>query len=309
VSERPTVGTPRIKPVIKPPVWTWEVPTYFYTGGLAGASAVLAYLADLAGDRELARRGWAVSAGAVSVSPMLLVADLGRPERFLNMLRLFKVTSPMSVGSWVLAVSGGATTAAAVDRWTGLLERFRPVGHVARPVSAAAGLPLATYTGALIGNTSVPVWHRARHVLPFLFGSSATASAGGALTALTPERRAAPARRAAVGGGVAELVLSQAMERGLGELGENYRSGWAGRMGRAGKAFTAAGVGLIAARGRQSRGAAVAGGVLLNAGSFCLRWSVFRAGVQSAEDKAQTVGPQRARIESGQTRGAERAGV
>jgi hypothetical protein len=180
---------------------------------------------------------------------------------------------------------------------------------VARPVSAAAGLPLATYTGALIANTSVPVWHRARHVLPFLFGASAAASAGGAVTVLTPERRAAPARRAAVGGGLAELALAQAMERSLGELGENYRSGWAGRLGRASKALTAAGVGLVAARGSRSRGAAVAGGALINAGSFCLRWSVFRAGVQSAEDKAQTVGPQRARIESGQTRGAERAGV
>jgi formate-dependent nitrite reductase membrane component NrfD len=309
VSARPTVGTPRSKPVIKPPAWTWEVPTYFYTGGLAGASAVFAYLAELSGDRELALRAWAVAAGAEGVSPMLLVADLGRPGRFLNMLRMFKITSPMSVGTWVLAISGAATTASALDRWTGLLRPFRPLDEVARRVSAAAGLPLATYTGALIGNTSVPVWHRARHVLPFLFGSSAAASAGGALTALTPERRAASARRVAVGGGVAELMLAQAMERGLGELGENYKSGWAGRLGRASKAFTVAGVGLIAARGSRSRAAAIAGGALVNAGSLCLRWSVFRAGVQSAEDKAQTVGPQRARIQSGETRGAERIGA
>ena len=91
------------RPVLKAPVWTDEIPLYFFAGGLAGASCGLAYLAGRRGDDELARRAWINAAAAIGVSPLLLVADLGRPQRFLNMLRLFKVTSPMSVGSWILA--------------------------------------------------------------------------------------------------------------------------------------------------------------------------------------------------------------
>ena len=95
------------QPVIKPPVWTWEIPVYFFTGGVAGASAGLAYLSEVRGNEVLARRAWGAAIAAVAVSPALLVSDLGRPERFLNMLRMFKVTSPMSLGSWSLSASGG----------------------------------------------------------------------------------------------------------------------------------------------------------------------------------------------------------
>ena len=138
------------QPVIKEPIWTWEIPTYFFTGGLAGASAGLAYLSDLRGNEVLARRAWTAAFGGIVVSPVFLISDLGRPMRFLNMLRMFKVTSPMSVGSWILSASGAATTLAAVDAWTGLFPR---AGRVARPAAALLGLPLSTYTAALIANT------------------------------------------------------------------------------------------------------------------------------------------------------------
>ena len=98
------------RPVIKEPVWQApDVAGYLFFGGLAGASAGLAWGAELRGNRPLARRAWQISLAAVGVSPALLVSDLGRPARFLNMLRMFKVTSPMSVGSWVLAAGGLAT--------------------------------------------------------------------------------------------------------------------------------------------------------------------------------------------------------
>src|SRR5699024_10779158 len=137
------------------PAWTWEVPWYLFAGGLAGGSAVLGFAASVAGNRPLARRAWLISFGGMAASPPLLIADLGRPERFLNMLRVFKVTSPMSVGSWVLAIGGGLITlpagAAALDReWL--------VARLAEPLAAAFGLPIATYTGVLFANTVVPVW-------------------------------------------------------------------------------------------------------------------------------------------------------
>ena len=119
----------------------------------------------------------------VGVSPVLLISDLGKPTRFLNMLRMFKVTSPMSVGWWILSGSGATTAAAAVNAWTGLLPR---TAVLARPAAALFGLPLSTYTAALIANTAIPVWHQARWELPFVFASGAALSAGAATVAVTP---------------------------------------------------------------------------------------------------------------------------
>ena len=113
MSPRPALGAtqPRNRAVLKEPVWTAEIPLYFYAGGLAGASAGLGLLSDLRGERVLARRAWALALAGSVVSPALLISDLGVPRRFLHMLRLFKVTSPMSVGSWILAAFGASTAA------------------------------------------------------------------------------------------------------------------------------------------------------------------------------------------------------
>jgi formate-dependent nitrite reductase membrane component NrfD len=95
------------RPILKEPVWQPEIPFYFFTGGIAGGCSVLHGLARLARHERLAKTALYVGAAADAVSPLLLISDLGRPERFLKMLRVFKVTSPMSVGSWILLVSGG----------------------------------------------------------------------------------------------------------------------------------------------------------------------------------------------------------
>ncbi len=291
------------QPVIKKPIWTWEIPFYFFTGGLAGAAAGLAYLAEVRGNEPLARRAWAISLGGVSVSPLLLVSDLGRPARFLNMLRMFKVTSPMSVGSWILSASGATTAVAATNSLTGRLAR---PAAASRPAAALLGLPLTTYTAALVSNTAVPVWHEAHRVLPFAFAGGAAASAGGITVAATPPRHAGPARRLAVGGAAVELAATQVMEHRLGELGEPYRSGRAGRFGKLAKALLAGGAALVAARGGRSRGAAAAGGALLAAGALAARWSVFKAGSDSAADPKYVIAPQRRRIEEGAARGGAR---
>jgi Polysulphide reductase, NrfD len=291
------------QPVLKEPVWKPEIPFYFYTGGLGGASAGLALLAELRGNEVLARRAWLTALAGISVSPALLISDLGKPARFLNMLRMFKVTSPMSVGSWLLATSGSVTAVAVGSELTGF---YPGVGRVAKVASAALGMPLATYTAGLVANTSVPAWHNARFTLPFVFAGSSAASAGAAAVALTPARDAAPARRLAIGGAVVSVGAALTMERTLGEVGEPYKKGLSGRLARAAGALTLAGAAAIAAGGRRSRPAALAGSALLTAGVITERWAVFKAGFQSASDPKYTVGPQRARIERGETRGAAR---
>jgi Polysulphide reductase, NrfD len=300
---RAEIGSYYGRPVLKEPVWKPEIPFYLFAGGAGGASAGLAFLAGKRGNEELARRAWLNALAGVGASPLLLISDLGKPARFLNMFRLFKVTSPMSVGSWLLGASGAATALAAADAWTGLVPA--PAGRLARTASAVLGMPLATYTAALVANTAVPVWHEARGTLPFVFAASAATSAGAAAVVTTPADAAAPARRLAVGGAVATAATAELMKHRLGELGEPYERGAAGALRRTAMALSVSGAGLIAGLGRR-RPAAIAGAGLLLAGAVCERWSVFRAGFQSARDPKHTVGPQRRAIERGERRGAAR---
>jgi hypothetical protein len=291
------------QPVLKEPIWSWEIPTYFFTGGTAGASAGLAFCAGLRGNEVLARRAWTVSLAGVVASPGLLISDLGRPGRFLNMLRMVKVTSPMSMGTWILSGAGGSITFAAVNAWTGWFPR---AARLARPAAALLGLPLSTYTAALITNTAVPVWHEARQTLPFVFGSGAALSAGATAVAITPIVSAAPARRLALAAAVAELGAIETMRHRLGEHADPYKHGAAARFRHIRQTCSAAGAILLAARGRSSRSAGVASGALLAAGALSARWAIFKAGFQSAADPKYVVGPQRGAIERGERPGAAR---
>ena len=286
------------RPVLKEPVWQPEIPWYFFTGGLAGGSSVLSLVARMAGNETLARRALYVGAVADIVSPALLVSDLGRPERFLNMFRVFKVTSPMSVGSWILGVSGGASATAALLEAAG---RLKPVKLAAEIASALSGAPLAVYTATLVSDTAIPAWHEARKELPFLFGSSAVASAGAAAAIVVPTAEAGPARRLAVGGVLVENAVFKLMEKRLGMLGEPYSKGESGKYKQVALACTTGGAALLAGPGRKSRLAAAAGGALVLAGEVAVRWSVFKAGFQSARDPKYTVLPQRER-QSGASR-------
>jgi formate-dependent nitrite reductase membrane component NrfD len=281
------------RPIVKEPVWNPEIPWYFFTGGLAGASAVLHGIAKVSGNETLAKRALFIGAAMDTINPLLLIKDLGRPERFLHMLRMFKVTSPMSVGSWILVAQSGSSVTSATLELLGVLKPLKVAGDV---VAFLAGPPLATYTGALVANTAIPVWSEARDELPWVFGLSAAASAGAAAAMLTPTEAAGPARRAAVWGVAAELGLVEYMEKKLGFVGEVYKQGEAGKYGKISKACTTAGAALLAWRGKRSRAAAAAGGALVLAGEVALRWSVFKAGFQSARDPRYTVLPQKERI-------------
>jgi hypothetical protein len=276
--------------VIHDPVWKPQIPFYFFTGGVGGASATLGLVARARGNEELAEASLWLSTVADAVSTVLLITDLGRPERFYNMLRVFKVTSPMSVGSWILAASGTASgLAAAADVFR--LRRVRAAGEL---VSGVLGPPLSTYTGVLIANTAVPAWHEARRELPFVFGSGAAASAGAAAAMLVRPERARPARRLAVTSAAGTIAATQVMEQRLGWLAEPYRKGSSGRLNKLAKGSLAAGAAILGLGGR-SRGGALLGGGLILAGEILHRWAVFEAGKTSAMDPKYTVEPQRER--------------
>jgi hypothetical protein len=280
------------RPIIKAPIWEPAIPWYFFLGGLAGASATLGLGARVTGNERLARNATFAGAAAVGVSPILLTADLGRPERFYNMVRVFKITSPMSVGTWILGASGTALGIAGGCEALGIFPRVKLAAQTA---AGLLGLPLTTYTAALVANTAVPVWHEARRELPFVFAGRAAASAGAAAALATPPALAGAARRLAVSGALLELGATKAMEMRLGQLlGEPYRQGAAGRFARLAKGCTAAGAALVALGGRRRAGSAVGGGLLL-AGSVFERMAVYRAGTQSAADPKYTVVPQRER--------------
>src|SRR3989440_2162081 len=262
------------RPIIKEPVWESDIPLYFFTGGLAGASDLLALGAQLSGNHRLRVSAVAAAAAGAAVSPYFLIKDLGRPLRFLNMLRVFKVTSPMSVGTWIFSAESTATGIAAACRLFGVMPRVRATAQV---FAGLIGPAQATYTGALVAQSVVPAWHEARRELPVLFASSAAASAGGAAAILTPAEHAGPARRLGIIGGVAELAASKLMEWRLGKLvGSVYHEGEAGKYTRLATASTLAGTALMALAGRPREGAAAAGTLLLT-GSPCKRFPVYHA--------------------------------
>ncbi|MQA16979.1 MAG: polysulfide reductase [Pseudonocardiaceae bacterium] len=279
------------QPVIKPPVWKVpDVPAYLYLGGLAGASAPMAALADATGRPVLRRIGRIASALGATASVGALIHDLGKPERFLHMLRVFKPTSPLSVGSWILAPFGSLAAAAAASELTGIAPRL---GSAAGAGAGLLGPAMTTYTAVLLADTAVPAWHEAYRQLPVVFAGSALASAGG--VGLFAGAEAGPARRMAVLGAAVELGATEVMERSIGLPGETYRTGRAGTLLRVARGLAAAG-GLGALLGRRSRVASALSGVLLNAGAATTRFGIFEAGMQSARDPRYTVVPQRQRL-------------
>ncbi len=275
--------------VLKRPVWKWYVPAYFFTGGLAAGTALLAAGGRVTGDHRLARRCLLSSSAAVGVSGALLVVDLGRPARFLNMLRVAKVTSPMSVGTWLFSAFGTAVGAATASELTG---RARRTGRAAEVVAAALAPAMATYTAVLVADTAVPAWHDGGDHLPFVFAGGAAASSGALAVLLAPDAPAA--RRLAVGGAAVELAAARALERRLGEGAAAYHRGRARAARRVATTATAGGAALLATTRRRAPQAA--GALLVLAGAAAERFAVFEAGVESAADPAFTVGPQRRRI-------------
>ncbi|MGV4889967.1 NrfD/PsrC family molybdoenzyme membrane anchor subunit [Streptomyces viridosporus] len=282
------------KPVLNRPTWkALDIAGYLYLGGLAGASSLLAAGADATARPALARTAKLGAAGAISLSLVALVHDLGRPARFLNMLRVVKPTSPMNLGSWLLAGYAPLTMAAAAADVAG---RYRVVGAAATAGAAALGPAVATYTAVLLCDTAVPSWHEGHRELPFVFAGSAATAAAGLALAGAPTGQTGPARRAAVLGTALELGAFRLMKRRMGLAAEPYGTGRPRTLLRAAEALTAGGAVLAVSAGRRSRVLGAVAGTALLAGSAVLRFGVFHAGVASAEDPKYTVVPQRERL-------------
>jgi formate-dependent nitrite reductase membrane component NrfD len=281
------------RPILKVTRWKEpHLPAYLYLGELSGALAMVGALARATGRPALARTARLAAAAGAYGGGAFLTAELGRPERFLNMLRVVKPTSPMSMGSWILAGHTGLASAAAASELTGLQPGL---GALAGAASAVTGPLLATYPGVLLANTAVPAWHAAYREIPLLFAGGAMTAAGaaglaaGALHADRADFEAA--RRLALLGAVVEGLGGLGLERLRGLAGEPYRSGEGGRMLAAARYLTLGG-GAAALAARRSRAAAVVSAALLTGGGICAKVAVLRAGQASAADPKYVVASQ-----------------
>ncbi len=304
------------RPVLKPSPWQADIPAYLFLGGLAAGSSLLGAGADVTGRQSLKRPARFAAVAAISASFAALVHDLGKPSRFINMLRVAKPTSPMSVGTWILSVYGplaGLAGAAELvdtvraDRWLpGRLRTPARVLHASgRPAGIGAALvapAVASYTAVLISDTATPTWHAGHREMPFLFAGSAAAASGGLGMIAASTTDAGPARRLAVGGVLLDLGAEQLMEKSMGLAAEPMHQGKPGLLMRAAKALNVVG-GVGAIVGRRSRALSAASGAALVAGSACTRFGIFYAGQESAKDPKYTIVPQRERVdEQGPTR-------
>ena len=241
------------RPIIKAPVWkSPDVPLYLLLGGASGTTAILGAMADLSGRPTLTRVSRLFAGAGSMASVFFLVHDLGRPERFLHMLRVIKPTSALSVGTYILSpfsAAAGATAAVELLSWFPRLKRFGGV------VAALFGGPMATYTAVLLANTAVPSWHEPHDELPFVFAGSAMAAGGGLTMIFTPVGEAGPSRKMAVTGAAIDLGLMHRVEHEHGIVSEPYRIGKAGKYLNAARTCTAAGAGLTVLAGRTRLGA------------------------------------------------------
>jgi Polysulphide reductase, NrfD len=284
-------------PLLKSPVWTWEIPGYFFVGGAAGAAAVVSAVARASGGRPaLARDARWIAALGGAASPLLLISDLGRPERFLNMLRVFKVQSPMSIGAWTLVAFASSAAAAAFAELVSRSGRgpaaITIAGNAAGLVAAATGLVLSTYTGVLIGATAIPVWSRNVRLLPINFGASGTGAAVSLLELLGHRDRAL--NRIGLGAAAVETLVALALESRRDPALVPVKEGWCGRVIRTGGALSGPlplALRMLAGRSPAARRAAAVSTLV---GSWLTRVGWLAAGTASAAEPARAALPEAA---------------
>jgi formate-dependent nitrite reductase membrane component NrfD len=280
--------------ILKQPVWIWTIPTYLYIGGVAGASATLGAAAHAMEGRKLHKLvthcRWTATVGAV-LSTACLIHDLGRPMRFLYMLRVFRPSSPMSVGSWVLTGFGGAAAGSAV--LPGALGTF------AGGVAGLLGMPLASYTSVLLSHTAVPLWQESRRTMPFLFIGSAISAAAALLEfGHFSHREERVITAFAVAGSLMELAGVAALEHEAArveQVAKPLREGATGALWTTAKVLSAASLVLALVPGK-SRKVRVLSGIAGTLASLAVRFAIFHAGKRSAADPRATFHLQRADI-------------
>jgi Polysulphide reductase, NrfD len=274
-------------PLLKAPVWTWEVPLYFFIGGVSGMSACLALAAQLFGnDQALIRVALWIGFIGSAICPMLLIADLGRPSRFLNMLRVFKLQSPMSMGAWILVTFSGCVFVALLAHelvLRGYVMPFLIAIRWAGEISAAlTGLLLAAYTGVLIGATANPVWSHNRRMISPQFQTSGL---GGAAAILELSGFLIPATQL-IGFAAATIEILLAIYFEVGRQRVNAplhhgKSGWAFRIAALLAGPGALGLRLLSTSNPEVRYAAA---ICFLIGALISRYAWIWAGVASARD-------------------------
>jgi formate-dependent nitrite reductase membrane component NrfD len=169
--------------MLKPPHWEMMIVWYFFLGGIAGGAYFTAAIADNFGsarDRTVARAGYLLSLPLVAACGLLLIADLGVPSRFLNMMRMFKFWDPMSLGAWAVGVFGMFTFVSSVLS----LSSSESMATLRRTISLVGmlfGFFLASYTGVLLSNSAMPLWSDAR-LMGALFLASGASTGIAAIT-------------------------------------------------------------------------------------------------------------------------------
>jgi formate-dependent nitrite reductase membrane component NrfD len=280
-------------PMLKRPLWGWEIAAYFFTEGISSGAFILGAMADLSGNgvhRPLARHARSLAFAALLPCPPLLIADLGRPDRFHHMLRVFKPQSPMNLGAWTLPAFAAPVSLLALAPLIGLRRLPERAIHL-------AGLPFAlimlAYPGVLLTNTSIPLWSQCPW-LGALLGASSVSSAAGALSiAAALDRQVGPATRAALhnvkrAAQIAESAALVGYIAATGSAVQPLRRGRYSNLFRNGAIL--AGIALPAllsvVQRKPSRKTAIASGLLSIAGAFALKWSIVHAGRESAADPA-----------------------
>jgi formate-dependent nitrite reductase membrane component NrfD len=286
-------------PVINPPVWTWEVPAYFWLGGIASGASWAAVACDVTGDERSARIARIVALGAVSAAPPLLISDLGRPARFLNMLRIVKPRSPMNLGAWALTGFSVFNAAAVGADLLGMRRAAQGLGGA----TALVGSYLGSYTGVLLAATAVPLWARSRLLLGPIFVATASAT-GASATRLAlvatglPHRH--PTRRALgtieTGAMLTELGLSMANERRLHHADDAMKRGGPGIAFTLARTFVTTGLVLRVLRPRLGPASHHAASGLYLLGGLMYRYAWVEAGKTSARDDIDSARMARGRL-------------
>src|SRR6266487_6418088 len=303
-------------PVLKAPTWHWEITWYFFFGGLAAGCYVIASIASLFGSREdraVARAGYYLSLLSLLPCPVLLIKDLGRPERFLHMLRIFKVKSPMSMGTWGLvsfSLFSGVTAVIQAARdgilghWWGarLLARL-PQRLLALP-GTVLGIFLGGYTGVLLTATSIPLWSRSK-VLGAVFISSAISTSSALISLVlrlthTPTRVLHKLERLEWVALLVEMVGLFAFLRGTGRAARPLVGTAPAEHGRTFWSFVA-GAGLtlpwllqtlsllVGRSGKRASGRGILVSILVLIGGYFLRRTLIEAGHTSSTDARTTL--------------------
>ena len=277
-------------PLLKEPQWKPEVPIYFFVGGAAGAAAVIANAASwLSHDRELVRSARWMAASGGALSSALLIKDLGMPSRFLNMLRVFKPQSPMSMGAWTLSAFSSFSAAAAFANLLrdklGSSIPIRVVENAAGFLASATGLAMASYTGVLIGATVIPVWNENVGTLPQHFAASGLNSAVSLLELMGHDNSRA-LNLLGMSASCYEVAEGLLLETKRHRVNEPLRQGWSGAMVRAGGVFSgpvplALRLAYAVTGNKKLRRAAAWSSI---AGSLLTRFGWVQAGKSSARD-------------------------